>query len=185
MRSDTALGRTLGAAALAAGLWPASALVLGPPLGLANALGVHLVATLALHVATLEARPARRVAHGIAAALLGGAVLALASGLPERVIGLAVVLGLCRSRPVGSAGHGARSLALEAATLLGGLVAARAAAAPGLVGTSLAIFAFGLVQTLRGVVVASQRPGSGGDVDPFVVARARLDALLREDRRAG
>jgi len=100
MRSDTSVKRTLVAALLAAGLWPASALLLGPALGLTNALGVHLVGALALHVATLEAHATRRFARGLAALLLGACVLALAPAMPERGIGLALVLvmsttGLC------------------------------------------------------------------------------------------
>jgi len=183
MRSDTSVKRTLVAALLAAGLWPASALLLGPALGLTNALGVHLVGALALHVATLEAHATRRFARGLAALLLGACVLALAPAMPERGIGLALVLGLCRSGASRSPGAAGRALALEAVTLLGGLLAARAAAAPGLAGTALAVFAFGLVQTLHDLVLATPRGAHPGAVDPFDAARTQLDALLREEGR--
>ncbi len=176
-------GRSLVFSALAAALYPAFALLARPLLGPAPALSAWIVACLACYVAWLAPRRSHALVAGALAALLGALVLALAQGPRDVALGAALVLGVCRSGLLHQA-RPARAVALEAVLLLGGLALARSVASPGLLGTALGIWAFGLVQSayfLAGGV--RERSEQVGDVDPFELARTRALRLMQDEPR--
>ena len=174
-------GRTLLFGALAGGFYPAWVVLTHPVLGPGRALPLYLIGIGALYVAGLAARPARRVAAGLGAGLLGTAVLVLAGSTAQVALGAALVLGICRSGWVFRA-HTARACVIEAGLLAGGLAFARFLAAPGLLGVALGVWGFFLVQSVFFLVGGSREgsPAAGG-LDPFELARSRALALFEED----
>ncbi len=167
-------------AALATAAW---LLVAAPLLDGRRALAVWLVALAATYLAGLVPGRRRGVAVAFGALVAGVALLVVAPGLREVVLGLAVVLGVGRSvflyrrRP-------ARAVVTEAVLLVGGLVLAAWLGGPSLHGVVLAVWGFLLVQSGFFLVPgASAQTGLGSGADPFEAAHARALALLAGDPR--
>jgi hypothetical protein len=176
-------GRSVVFAALAAALYPAFVLLAGPLLGPARALPVWIVGSVAFYVAWLAPRRSHALVAGALAAVLGALVLALAQGPRDVAVGAALVLGVCRSGLLHQA-RPARAVALEAGLLLGGLSLARSVASPGLLGTAIGIWAFGLVQSAYFLVGGvRERSERAGDVDPFELAHTRALRLMEDEPR--
>jgi hypothetical protein len=165
-------------AALAAIFWLPCALLLGPLVGLWNALSLYLVTVTCLYAAEIVPPGAPRFR---VAALTGVAALAIAviaSRSSELTLGLAAILGIARS---GFLYRGApvRALFTEMVLLGGGLLFARFLGGPGLLSASFALWGFFLVQSfffLFGGVGArgpQTRPS-----DRFDEAHRRAIALL-------
>lgn len=172
---------TLVFGALAAALLPAVWLVAGPILGVQPALSLYVVFASALYAAGLAPTRRRALAVGLCAALGGGLVLLAARSLAEVAIGAALVVAVSRSaflfraRPM-------RALVLELALSLGGLLVARFLASPGLIGTSLAVWGYFLVQSGFFLVAGvAERERASGEEDPFDRAHSRLLSLLEEE----
>jgi len=185
MRWD-GFARTLAFAAAAAAGWPAFLLVADPLLGTRIALSLYLVGAAVLYVAGLAPRRAQGACAGAAAAALGVGFLVFAPSAPFAALGAALGLGIGRSGLLYRA-RPARALAGEVALLGGGLLIARfLGGGRGPLDVALAIWGFGLVQSLfflfGGV---SPRGDEAGSIDPFEVARRRLEELLRPDPREG
>jgi hypothetical protein len=181
MRRTDGFGRTLVFAALAALALPAAWLLLAPLLGARLALGVPLLVALALYVVGLA--PDRRAAAsaGVLAALLGAAVLALATTRGELALGAAAVLAVARSGLLFRAPP-LRAIALECVLAGGGLVLAALLAGPGPLGAALGLWTFGLVQAAYFLVGGPRRrPAGAAGRDPFDAAHARLRRLLEEE----
>jgi hypothetical protein len=73
-----------------------------------------------------------------------------------------------------------RSIAVELALGLAGLLLAQWFAGPGLLGGSLALWAYFLVQSIYFPLVEGSPRGATAVGDPFDRARSRLQSLLRE-----
>jgi hypothetical protein len=168
---------TLVFGALAAIAWPAWALGLAA-LGFGTSLAGYLVGLSAVYVAGLAATPARALGAALWALGFGAAIAFLARGPADVAIGVAIAIGLCRSGLL-HARRPARALLLELVLIAGGLLAARALAAPGLVGVSLAIWGFFLVQSL-GFLIGGREPQGDAPtgLDPFDAARNQALELL-------
>jgi hypothetical protein len=177
MRSNPFV-RSLVSAALAAGLYPATALLLRPVLDPYGALALHVALSVGAHLAALAATrrdAARGLALGVA---LTGVAAGLAMGPRELAFGAALALAIVRSAVLFRA-RPARAVAIEAALGIAGLVLASGCAAPGLAGTALAIWAFFLVQSLYPLLGGVTRRSDPAGADPFEVARGRLEEWLR------
>ncbi|HVH06990.1 MAG TPA: hypothetical protein VNE71_13420 [Myxococcota bacterium] len=133
-------GSSLVFAALAAGAWPAVAVVLGPALGLRSALVLHIL-----------------VSGGVWLLRYGPARLRAAERKPLR--------GVVRELAIALAAYGL----------------ARAAFAPTLAGTALAIWAFGLVESAGCLLAGAAGADDTDRPDPFEEAMRRARAAL-EDR---
>lgn len=177
-RIDSFAG-TLVFGALAAIAWPAWALGCAA-LGLGTGLGGYLVGVSAVYAAGLAATSARAVGAALWALGFGAVVVVLARDPADVAIGTALAIGICRSGLL-HARRPARALLLETVVLGAGLAAARWLAAPGLLGVSLALWGFFLVQSL-GFLVAGRVPRTDtpGGVDPFEYARGRALEILEE-----
>ena len=179
MRRNTLFGSLVfgAVAALAAIPWT---MRMVPVLWPYTAVAVYAVAAVALYLLWIAPTLSRGLRIGVLAGLLAAVAWALAGGLPEGLVASAAVLGVARSgflyrtRP-------ARALALEGALLAGGLVFARALAAPTSLGVGLGIWGFFLVQSLYFVAggVEGRRDEEPG-IDRFEKARRETLALLEE-----
>jgi len=178
LRFDS-FGGTVLFGALAAIAWPAWALGLAA-LGFGTGLTGYLVAVSAVYAAGLAATPARAMGAALWALGFGAVVVLLARDPADVAIGAALAIGICRSGLLHTR-RPARALVLETVLLGAGLAAARLLAAPGLVGVSLALWGFFLVQSL-GFLVAGRVPQTDapGGVDPFEYARGRALEILDE-----
>lgn len=178
MRWDRFAGTLAFAAAAAAG-WPAFLLVAGSVLGARTALSLYLVGVTVLYVAGLAPRRAQGICAGAAAAAFALAFLVFAPSPAFAALGAALGLGIGRSGLLYQA-RPARALASEVALLGGGLLLARfLGAGRGTLDVALAIWAFGLVQSLFFLLGGvSPRRDEAGSIDPFEVARRRLEELL-------
>ena len=164
-------------AAVAAGGWVPWALLVGPILGLWNALTLYLVGLLTCYVAGLSPQARRRVAAVTAVVALG---LACAAGtIVELCIGLAVLLGIARSGFLFRAAP-TRAVLTETVLLVGGLLFARFLGGPSLASTMLAIWGFLLVQSVFLLVAGrrerrcSERHGDGFE-EVYRLATTLLD----------
>jgi len=171
--------RTLAFAAAAAAGWPAFLLLAGPTLGARTALSIYLVGVTALYLAGLAPRRAQGICAGAAAAALGVAFLVFAPSPAFVALGAALGLGIGRSGLLYQS-RPARALASEAALLGGGLLLARfLGGGRGALDVALAIWGFGLVQSLFFLLGGvCRRRDEAGSIDPFEVARRRLEELL-------
>jgi hypothetical protein len=181
MRSTFGFARTLVFSALAAFALLVAWLVLAPVLGAWLALGLPLLGALGLYVIGLA--PDRRSALNAAllVALLGVALLAVATTRAELGIGAAVILALVRSAVLFPAPP-LRAIALEC-TLVGvGLALAGLVGGPGPIGAAVGLWTFGLVQGAWFLVGgARRRTGAADERDPFDLAHARLCRMLEEE----
>lgn len=179
-RTDS-FARTLLFAALAALALPAAWLLIAPLLGGRLALGLPVLAALALYAIGLA--PDRRSAAtaGALVTLLGAALLVLAATRAELALGAAAILAVVRSGLLFRAPP-LRAIALECALAGGGLALAALVAGPGPLGAALGLWTFGLVQGGYFLVGGSRRrPGDADRRDPFDAAHARLQRLLEEE----
>jgi hypothetical protein len=177
-----AFRRSLGFAALAALAWPACALALHAGLGLdgRGALSLYLVALTGLYPCALAPQRARGLAAGLVGVALAAVFVAVGRTPGAVALGAATALGVARSGLLVRR-RAARALATEVAFLGGGLLLAACVAAPGLLGTALALWAFFLVQGVFPLVGGTPpRGASTAAVDAFERARARALALLEE-----
>jgi len=168
---------TLLFGALAAAAWPAWALGLAA-LGFGTSLSGYLVGLSAVYVAGLAATPARALGAAFWTLGFGATIAFLARGPADVAVGAAIAIGLCRSGLL-HARRPARALLLELLLFAGGLLAARTLAAPGLVGVSLAIWGFFLVQSI-GFLIGGREPQRDvpAGLDPFDAARNQALELL-------
>ena len=180
MRWD-GFGRSLVFAAAAAAGWPAFLLLAGPITGARVALSLYLVGVAAFYVAGLAPRRAQRLSAGAAAAALGIAFLAFAPSPAFVTLGAALAVGVGRSGLLYQA-RPARALASEAALLGAGLLLARfLGGGSGTLAVALAIWGFGLVQSLFFLLGGvGPRRDEAGAIDRFELALRRLAELLEE-----
>jgi hypothetical protein len=177
MRAD-GFGRSLAFAAIAGVAWPAFALVAGPILGMRAALALYLVMGAAVYAGGLATSRVRAIGAALVAAAIGAAFACAGLDLGAVALGAAVGLGVARSGVVHRA-NAARALAVEALLLGGGLALARFLASPTLLGTALAIWGFGLVQSaFFAIGGVRERSGESGGPDRFERARRRAVELL-------
>jgi hypothetical protein len=169
--------RTLAFALLAALGVPAVRLLVAPILGTSAALSLYFAALAAGYLAWIAGTLRRAVGVAALAAAGGVAVLALAPGLETVAVGAALIVAVGRSAFLYRAPQ-PRLLLVEAALLLAGLATASLLATPGVLGISLAVWGYFLVQSAFFLVARprARTPGPAGD--PFERARERLDALL-------
>jgi len=172
--------RALGLAVVASMALVVAQLVAGPWIGVSAATSLALAALAVGYAALLAESPRRRVGNAIAA--LAGAllVLSLARTGSEVALGLAVVVGLVRGTG-DRRRSSSRALAIELGLGVGGLSLARWLALPGVLGTGAAFWGYALFQCLYPLVQrASSRPTRRGEGDPFDRARVRLERLLEQ-----
>jgi hypothetical protein len=178
LRSDS-FGGTVLFGALTALAWPAWALT-ASALGLGTGLSGYLVCVSAAYAAGLAATSARAAGGALWTLGFGTLVVLLARGPADVAIGTALAVGICRSGLLETR-RPARALLLETALLGAGLAAARFLAGPGLLGVSLALWGFFLVQSLGFLVGGREaRTDTPGGVDPFDYARGRALEILDE-----
>ncbi len=164
-------------AALASIPW---AMVLGPFFGHSWALAGYCLAAVALYVAVIARSWPRGVATGGVAGLAAAAVAILATAPSEAILGAAMILAVARGGFL-YRGKPARTVVLEAALILGGLLFARALAGPTLLSAGLAVWAFFLVQSLFFLAGGvRERESDEPRIDPFERARKRALALMEE-----
>jgi hypothetical protein len=172
--------RTLVFGALAGIGWPAFALVATPIAGGGGAISLYVTACAALYAASL----AKRRLHGIAAMLVVVTVamaVTFVTGTPGGVaLGAAIGIGVARSALLQHRRTG-RAIAVEIALVGGGLALARFVAAPGALGTALALWSFFLVQSAWFLIGGAAERTSGAVADRFEEARRRALALLEAD----
>jgi len=178
MKPRSAFARSLLFAALA-GLGTAPFLLLASPLvGAGRALALYgWLAVLAYLGWTAVTVRHGFVAVAIAAALAPLLALATAGG--------GVWAGLAAAAMLLAAGRGAilrslppaRALAAEALLTGGGLLLARLLASDSLLGASLGVWTFFLVQCLYPLLGGEARPAEG-DLDPFEKAQRELERVL-------
>lgn len=180
MKPRSAFGRSLLFAVLA-GLGTAPFLLAaGPLVGAGN--GLVLYGWLGvLGYLGWTAPDLRRgfVAMALAAAL--APLLALATwggGIWAGLAAAAMLLATARGVVLGTLPPG-RALAAEAILAGGGLLLARLLAGDGLLGATLGVWTFFLVQCLFPLIGGGQRPAEG-DIDPFERARRELERVLGE-----
>jgi len=180
MAPALSFARSVVFAAAAAGGSAAWLAVAGPVLGGHRALALCLVGLLAAYLGSIAPGHRRLVAIALAGTA-GLGLLAVASGLRELALGLAVVLAVGRSGFLSRAAP-ARAALVETALVVGGLAFAEALGAASLAGVVLAVWGFFLVQSLYPLVPGSRRrPLEAATRDPFEVAAARAAALLDGD----
>ena len=173
------LGRSLLFAALAASGFPVAHLLLDPILGSNLATHAYLVMTASLYAMVIAPSPRRGVAGAGFVALLGAALVLGGCRVSELVLGLATGVAVARSALLYRA-RATRSIAVELALGLAGLFLAQWFAGPGLLGGSLALWAYFLVQSIYFPLVEGSPRGATAAGDPFDRARSRLQSLLRE-----
>src|SRR5262245_26025495 len=167
-------------AALAAAGWLPWLVLVGPVLGARTALGLYLVLVTAAYLAGVAPRRASGLSAAVMAVVAGVVLIVLARATAELALGLGVVLGVGRSVVLYRA-RPARALATEAVLVGGGLLFARALAAPSAGGVMLALWGFFLVQSLFFLIGGiAPRPDDPGRRDPFEEAYARAMALADE-----
>lgn len=185
MRARTRPGfaRSLAFAA-AAGLAAVPWLLLAAPVvGRAWSVALLALGCAVAHVVWVAPNPRRALVAGGTTALLAALVALAALPLPPgaaltaAVLAAAVLVAVGRSvllvrRPA------ARALALEAALLAGGLLAARFLAGPSPLDLGLAVWGFFLVQALYGLVGGGVPRREDAAGDPFERARRRALALM-------
>lgn len=165
--------------AFVAGLAAVPAILVGAPVaGWAAVCSAVALAAAVLYTAAVAPSWARALPAAALAALLALVVGLLASTVGEAAVGAALVVGVIRSGVLYRR-RAARSLAIEIALLVAGLLFARFLAAPSALGAGLAIWGFFLVQSLFFVVSGWERRQSGDEgVDRFDEAERRvLDVL--------
>lgn len=156
------------------------AMVLGPFFGHSWALAGYCLAATALYVVIIAPSWPRGVAAGAVAGLTATAVAVLATRPSEAILGEALILAVARSGFL-YRGKPARTVVLEAAVTLGGLLFARVLAGPTLLSAGLAIWAFFLIQSLFFLAGGvREREGDEPRIDPFERARKRALALMEE-----
>lgn len=139
---------------------------------------LYLVALTAAYLTGLGPRGGRRFVVAAGAAALGLALAAVVHSTGELVVGLGAVLATARSTLLYRA-RAARAVVTEVALVGGGLLFARALAAPSVLGTMLGIWGFLLVQSTFFLVGGTRpRPAAAVRRDPFEEAYARATALL-------
>jgi hypothetical protein len=171
-------GRSAVFAAVAALGWIPWLVVVGAVVGGPAARALYLVAVTAVYAGGLGRGAGRRGAALLIVAVAGGVMAAIARGLPELCLGLAVVLGTVRSGFLHRM-PSARAVAIETVLLVGGLVFVRFLAGGGPHGGALALWGFYLVQSCF-FLVGGVRPraADGRPLDPFDDACARAAEVL-------
>jgi hypothetical protein len=171
-------GRSAVFAAVAALGWIPWLVVVGAVVGGPAARALYLVAVTAFYAGGLARSTARRASALLVVVVAGGILAAIARGLPELSLGLAVVLGTARSGFLHRIAP-ARAVAIEAALLVGGLVFARFLAGGAPHGSALALWGFLLVQSCFFLVGGVQPLAADGrPLDPFDDACARAAEVL-------
>jgi len=177
MRAD-GFARGTVFAALAAAAWLPWMVVLG---GGGAAFALYLVAITAAYLVGLGPRGAPRLAVAAGAALLGGVLAAGVHTPGELALGLGAILATARSAVLHRA-RPARAIMTEVVLVGGGLLFARALAAPTAFGVMLAVWGFFLVQSTFFLVAGVEpRPVAAARRDPFEEAYARATALLEDE----
>ncbi len=172
--------KTLAFGALAALASIPWTMVLGPFVGQSWALAGFCLGAAALYAAVLTATWARGVAVAVLTGLAAAAVAILATAPSEAILGAAMILAVARGGFL-YRGKPARTVVLEAALILGGLLFARALAGPTLLSAGLAVWAFFLVQSLFFLAGGvRERESDEPRIDPFERARKRALALMEE-----
>lgn len=178
------LGSSLVFAAAAAIAAPFTQHVFSPVVGTWSAFAFHLGLCGVAYAAMLGRTMRASLRNALVAAAGAGAVFALTRGpmvgMGEVAIGLTLVLALVRSG-LDSGGRRGRAILLEAVLGVMSLAVAGWLASPGWLGGAMALWGYGLVQSLYFMFPESQRSSSGEDgVDPFDRARDRILSMLGE-----
>jgi hypothetical protein len=183
--------RTLVYGAFASAALPLAVLTLSPALGMASALGLYAVFVVAGYLAALtpavegrgigkgDAR--RRVAVACGSLGTGLAAWALSESVSQLFVLLSLAVGLVRSGLVFQLFQrrdSLRAVVIEGGVLVGALLAARFLAAPGLVGSAVALWGWFVVQSFAFLLIGIPRRSRVAGGDPFEVARRRLEELL-------
>ncbi len=162
-------------AALASIPWT---MVFGPFVGMSWAMAGFCLGAAVLYAGVLAPTWARGAAVAAVAGLAAAAIVVLAGRPSEAILGAALILTVARSGFL-FRGKPARTLLLEGVLIFGGLLFARALAGPTLLGASLAIWAFFLVQSLFFLAGGvRERASTEPRIDPFERARKRALALM-------
>ena len=179
MRSNRLSGSLVFGAVAALGSIPWT-MVTGPLFGRLWTLAGYCLAAVVLYVIAIAPSWSRGVAIGALAAVAAGVVAVLATWPSEAILGAALILAAARSGFL-YRGAPARVLLLEAALIVGGLLAARVLAGPTLLSSGVAIWGFFLVQSLYFLVggVRVREPDEPG-IDPFERARKKAVALMED-----
>ena len=172
-------GRSLLFAALAAGGLPAARLLLDPIVGSALATHGYLVMVAGLYAMAIAPSHRRGVAGAGFVTLLGAAIVLAGARTPELALGLAGGVAVARSRLLYPT-RAMRSIAVELALGLGGLLVAQWFARSGVLGESLALWGYWLVQSVYFPLGGVSPGGRAARGDPFDDARERLQCLIRE-----
>ncbi len=184
MRSKTLLGSSLlGSLAFAAiaalGSIPWT-MMAAPFIGRLWAVAIYCLATVVFYAVTIAPTWSRGLAGGGFAAALAVVVGLLASWPSEAILGAALTLAMVRSGIL-YRGRPLRTLLLETALILGGLLAARFLVGPTPLATGLAIWSFFLAQSLfflMGGITA--REPEEVTIDPFEHAKKQVLGLMEE-----
>jgi hypothetical protein len=172
-------GRSLLFAALAAGGFPVARVLLDPIFGSYLATHGYLVGAAALYAMAIAPSPRRGIAGAALITLLGGALVLTGCRTSELALGLAAGVALARSALLYRV-RATRGIAIELALGLAGLLLAQWFVGPGLLGGSLALWGYLLVQSVYFPLVEGAPRAGVAAQDPFAQARARLQVLLRE-----
>jgi hypothetical protein len=171
-------GWSLAFAAIAAAGATAWLVMAGPIVGGGNALRLFLVGVTALYASGLAPTTRAAIATAILTGLGGLGLAAIAPGLRELTIGLAVLLGIGRSGFLHQA-RAARAVITEAVLIVGGLLFAASLGGSSLRAVALSVWAFFLVQSFYFLLPGTRpRPHSTDCGDPFDAAHRRALALL-------
>ena len=175
---SSAFGGTLVFGALAAAILPVTVLAASPFLGVSRALMLHAILATVGYAMVLTSGARRRLAVG-AVSLAGGLVLAGLSRSPgELLVLLSLGLGLLRSGWLFRR-RTLRAVAIESLVLVGSVAVARFLAAPGLLGSALAVWGWFVVQSFYFLIggIETRRPKLR-EGDPFDEAQRELEELL-------
>lgn len=153
-------------------------LVVAPMIGKLNALGLYSAMAVALYISGIARTTRRGVRIGLLAAVLAAGVCAIASSLTEVVLGLTVVLAICRSGFLFRCAP-ARALTIEIVLGCVSLVAACVLFVPGYIGVGFAVWGYFLAHSVYFLVGGiERRVVCPSDQDPFEVAKARALAII-------
>jgi hypothetical protein len=174
---EAGFARTLMFGAAAAAGLPIAVLGLAPVLGADAALGLTLVLATAGYLVVLTPGPRGKLALGFGTGVVGLIAWSATGSVRELLLVLTLGVSLVRSgvlyrrRPL-------RAVVIEAIVGVGSLATVRFLAAPGLLGSAIALWGWFVVQSFYFLLggLARRRPQPEGDA--FETARQRLEELL-------
>lgn len=177
--STRGFARTLAFGAAAGALWPLAFAASCRMVGWDFAWSLGLTGIAAAYAAGLAPHARGALASAGFVALLGS-VIQLLWPEPLAAAGSAALsIALLRSHWLSTGRSGLRTLCLEMALLLGGLVAARTAFSPDPLGSAAALWAYFLVQSLFFLLSdPAPLPPAPAKGDPFEEALRRANTLL-------